>query len=82
MDKVGGQGRKITILLEAGNLEFKDGNFTVARTDRWKTLGEVALTAYVLWTTSTRTSFYDPKNFTYRSGAAWPRSRSIPKPGR
>ena len=50
MDKVIAKGRKIAAhLLEAAeaDVEFKDGNFTVAGTDRSKTLGEVALTAYV-----------------------------------
>src|SRR3954452_17085670 len=50
MDKVIAKGRKIAAhLLEASeaDVEFKDGAFTVASTDRSKTLGEVALTAYV-----------------------------------
>ena len=50
MDKIVAKGRKIAAhLLEAAeaDVEFKDGNFTVAGTDRAKSLGEVALTAYV-----------------------------------
>ena len=79
MDKVVAKGRKIAAhLLEAAeaDVEFKDGNFTVAGTDRSKTFGEVALTAYVphnypedLEPGLDETSFYDPKNFTYPSGA-------------
>jgi carbon-monoxide dehydrogenase large subunit len=80
MDKVVAKGRKIAAhLLEAAeaDVEFKDGKFTVAGTDRSKTLGEVALTAYVphnfphdeLEPGLDETAFYDPKNFTYPSGA-------------
>ncbi len=46
MDKVVEKGRKIAAhLLEAAeaDVEFKDGNFTVAGTDRSKSFGEVAL---------------------------------------
>jgi aerobic carbon-monoxide dehydrogenase large subunit len=80
MDKVIAKGRKIAAhLLEASeaDVEFKDGAFTVAGTDRSKTLGEVALTAYVphnfphdeLEPGLDETAFYDPKNFTFPSGA-------------
>jgi carbon-monoxide dehydrogenase large subunit len=79
MDKVVDKGRKIAAhLLEAAeaDVEFKDGNFTVAGTDRSKSFGEVALTAYVphnypddLEPGLDETAFYDPKNFTYPSGA-------------
>jgi carbon-monoxide dehydrogenase large subunit len=80
MDKVVAKGRKIAAhLLEAAeaDVEFKDGKFTVAGTDRSKTLGEVALTAYVphnfphdeLEPGLDETAFYDPKNFTFPSGA-------------
>jgi carbon-monoxide dehydrogenase large subunit len=79
MDKVVAKGRKIAAhLLEAAeaDIEFKDGLFTVAGTDRAKTLAEVALTAYVphnypedLEPGLDETAFYDPKNFTYPSGA-------------
>src|SRR5487761_1596992 len=78
MDKVVDKGRKIAAhLLEAAeaDVEFKDGNFTVAGTDRSKSFGEVALTAYVphnypedLEPGLDETAFYDPKNFTYPSG--------------
>ena len=80
MDKVIAKGRKIAAhLLEASeaDVEFKDGNFTVAGTDRSKSLAEVALTAYVphnfphdeLEPGLDETAFYDPKNFTFPSGA-------------
>jgi aerobic carbon-monoxide dehydrogenase large subunit len=80
MDKVIAKGRKIAAhLLEASeaDVEFTDGKFTVAGTDRSKTLGEVALTAYVphnfpheeLEPGLDETAFYDPKNFTFPSGA-------------
>ncbi|MBV8121878.1 MAG: xanthine dehydrogenase family protein molybdopterin-binding subunit [Alphaproteobacteria bacterium] len=79
MDKIIAKGRKIAAhLLEAAeaDIEFADGNFTVAGTDRSKTLGEVALTAYVphnypedLEPGLDETAFYDPKNFTFPSGA-------------
>ena len=80
MDKVIAKGRKIAAhLLEAAeaDVEFKDGKFTVAGTDRSKSLGEVALTAYVphnypideLEPGLDETAFYDPKNFTFPSGA-------------
>src|SRR5207248_11309229 len=76
MDKVIAKGRKIAAhLLEASEADvvFEDGKFTVAGTDRSKTLGEVALTAYVphnfphdeLEPGLDETAFYDPKNFTF-----------------
>jgi len=77
-DKVIAKGKKIAAhLLEAGegDLEFKDGKFTVAGTDRSKTIGEIAFTAYVphkypagLEPGLEETSFYDPKNFTFPGG--------------
>src|ERR1700726_3938637 len=80
MDKVIAKGRKIAAhLLEASDadIEFKDGMFTVAGTDRSKAFAEVALTAYVphnfpheeLEPGLDETAFYDPKNFTFPSGA-------------
>jgi carbon-monoxide dehydrogenase large subunit len=80
MDKVIAKGRKIAAhLLEAAeaDIEFKDGKFSVAGTDRSRSLGEVALTAYVphnypideLEPGLDETAFYDPKNFTFPSGA-------------
>jgi aerobic carbon-monoxide dehydrogenase large subunit len=80
LDKVVAKGRKIAAhLLEAAeaDIEFKDGKYSVAGTDRSKTFGEIALTAYVphnypideLEPGLDETAFYDPKNFTYPSGA-------------
>jgi aerobic carbon-monoxide dehydrogenase large subunit len=80
MDKIVAKGKKIAAhLLEAADadIEFKDGVFSVAGTDRSKTFGEIALTAYVphnfphdeLEPGLDETAFYDPKNFTFPSGA-------------
>ncbi|HEX3882933.1 MAG TPA: xanthine dehydrogenase family protein molybdopterin-binding subunit [Stellaceae bacterium] len=80
MDKIIAKGRKIAAhLMEAAeaDVEFKDGAFTVAGTDRSTTFAEVALTAYVphnfphdeLEPGLDETAFYDPKNFTFPSGA-------------
>jgi carbon-monoxide dehydrogenase large subunit len=78
MQKIVAKGRKIAAhMLEAseGDVEFKDGKFTVVGTDRSKTLGEVAFTAYVphsypagLEPGLEENAFYDPKNFTYPAG--------------
>jgi len=79
MDKIVAKAKRIAAhLLEASvdDIEFKDGKFTVSGTDRSKTLGEVALTAYVphnypieeLEPGLEETAFYDPKNFTYPAG--------------
>src|SRR5580658_421742 len=80
MDKIIAKGRKIAAhLLEAAeaDIEFKDGQFTVAGTDRAKSFGEIALTAYVphnypieeLEPGLDETAFYDPKNFTFPAAA-------------
>ncbi|MGE5088733.1 MAG: xanthine dehydrogenase family protein molybdopterin-binding subunit, partial [Candidatus Levyibacteriota bacterium] len=79
LDKVVAKGKKIAAhLLEAAetDIEFQDGKFTVAGTDRSKTFGEIALTAYVphnypldkLEPGLDETAFYDPTNFTYPAG--------------
>jgi carbon-monoxide dehydrogenase large subunit len=79
MDKVIAKGRKIAAhLLEASvaDIEFKDGKFSVAGTDRGKTLAEVALAAYVphnypieeIEPGLDETAFYDPANFTFPGG--------------
>jgi len=78
LEKIIAKGKKIAAhLLEAseGDVEFKDGKFTVVGTDRAKTFGEVALTAYVphkypagLEPGLEESAFYDPKNFTYPGG--------------
>jgi carbon-monoxide dehydrogenase large subunit len=80
MDKIIAKGKKIAAhLLEAAeaDIEFKEGQFSVAGTDRAKSFGEIALTAYVphnfpheeLEPGLDETAFYDPKNFTFPSGA-------------
>ena len=79
LDKVIAKGRKIAAhLLEAAeaDIEFGDGKFTVAGTDRSKPFGEIALTAYVphnypldkLEPGLDETAFYDPTNFTFPAG--------------
>jgi len=78
-DKIIEKGKKIAAyLLEASeaDIEFKDGNFTVAGTDRSKSIGEVVFEAYVphhlpygvIEPGMEETAFYDPANFTYPSG--------------
>ena len=79
IDKVIAKGRKIAAhLLEAAetDIEFKDGKFTVAGTDRSKAFAEISLAAYVphnyplgdLEPGLDETAFYDPTNFTYPAG--------------
>ncbi len=79
LDKIVAKGKKIAAhLLEASeaDIEFKDGKFTVAGTDKSKAFGEIALTAYVphnypldeLEPGLDETAFYDPKNFTFPGG--------------
>jgi len=79
LDKIVAKGKKIAAhLLEAADtdIEFKDGKFTVAGTDRSKTFGEIALAAYVphnypldkLEPGLDETAFYDPTNFTFPAG--------------
>jgi len=79
IDKVIAKGKKIAAhQLEASesDIEFKDGVFRVAGTDKQKSIGEIALSAYVPHnfpheTTEPgldETAFYDPKNFTFPSG--------------
>ena len=79
LDKVVAKGKKIAAhLLEAAeaDIEFKDGKFTVAGTDRSKAFAEVSLAAYVphnypldkLEPGLDETAFYDPTNFTYPAG--------------
>ncbi|MCL2427751.1 MAG: xanthine dehydrogenase family protein molybdopterin-binding subunit [Alphaproteobacteria bacterium] len=79
MDKIIAKGKRIAAhLLEASpeDIEFKDGTFTVAGTDRSKALAEISLAAYVphnypieeLEPGLDETAFYDPKNFTFPGG--------------
>jgi carbon-monoxide dehydrogenase large subunit len=79
MDKIIAKAKRIAAhLMEASvaDIEFKDGKFTVVGTDKVKTMGEIALTAYVphnypiteLEPGLEETAFYDPLNFTYPGG--------------
>jgi carbon-monoxide dehydrogenase large subunit len=80
VDKVIAKGKKIAAhLLEASDtdIEFTNGEFRVAGTDRKKAFAEVALTAYVphnypldkLEPGLNENAFYDPTNFTYPAGS-------------
>ncbi|MEM5438041.1 xanthine dehydrogenase family protein molybdopterin-binding subunit [Paraburkholderia diazotrophica] len=80
LDKIESKAKKIAAhLLEASadDIEFKDGTFRVAGTDRTKTFADVSLAAYVphnypldkLEPGLDESAFYDPSNFTYPSGA-------------
>ncbi|HEY5210523.1 MAG TPA: xanthine dehydrogenase family protein molybdopterin-binding subunit [Stellaceae bacterium] len=79
LDKVVNKGKKIAAhLLEAAeaDIEFANGAFTVAGTDKNVPFGAVAFAAYVphnyphetLEPGLDETAFYDPKNFTFPSG--------------
>jgi len=80
VDKVVNKGKKIAAhLLEAAetDIEFKDGFFQVAGTDKKKAFAEIALTAYVphnyphdkLEPGLNENAFYDPTNFTFPAGS-------------
>jgi aerobic carbon-monoxide dehydrogenase large subunit len=79
MDKVIAKGKKIAAhLMEASveDIEFANNTFTVAGTDKSKTLTDISLAAYVphnypideLEPGLDETAFYDPKNFTFPGG--------------
>ncbi|MEQ9491249.1 MAG: xanthine dehydrogenase family protein molybdopterin-binding subunit [Alphaproteobacteria bacterium] len=79
MGKIIDKSKKIAAhVLEASeaDIEFKDGMFTVAGTDKQMAFGDVALTAYVPHNFPHETlepgleeqAFYDPMNFTYPGG--------------
>jgi len=79
MDKIIAKGRKIAAhLMEASvdDIEFSGGKFSVAGTDKSKSLTEISLAAYVphnypieeLEPGLEETAFYDPKNFTFPAG--------------
>ncbi|MFN3642460.1 MAG: xanthine dehydrogenase family protein molybdopterin-binding subunit [Gemmobacter sp.] len=79
-NKIVNKAKKIAAhLLEAseGDIELKDGKFTVAGTDRSVDWSGVTLAAYVphnyplenLEPGLEETAFYDPSNFTYPAGA-------------
>ena len=77
-DKIIAKGKKIAAhLMEAAeaDISFADGKFTVAGTDKAKTIQEVAFSAYVphnyppdLEPGLEETAFYDPLNFTFPAG--------------
>jgi carbon-monoxide dehydrogenase large subunit len=80
VDKIIDKGKRIAAhLLEAAeaDIEFADGKFAVAGTDRSIPFAQVALTAYVphnypidtLEPGLDESAFYDPSNFTYPAGA-------------
>jgi carbon-monoxide dehydrogenase large subunit len=79
LDKIEIKAKKVAaFMMEAaeGDIEFKDGKFTVAGTDKSAAFGDVALNAYVahkftgaeLEPGLKETSFYDPTNFTFPAG--------------
>ncbi|MBK1865158.1 xanthine dehydrogenase family protein molybdopterin-binding subunit [Aestuariivirga sp. YIM B02566] len=79
LDKVEAKARKIAAhVMEAaeGDIEFKNGSFSVKGTDKKMAFGEVALAAYVAHKFPTseiepglkETAFYDPSNFTFPAG--------------
>jgi len=79
LDKIEAKAKKVAAhMLEAaeGDIEFKDGKFTVAGTDKSAAWGDVSLNAYIahkfagqeLEPGLKETSFYDPTNFTFPAG--------------
>jgi carbon-monoxide dehydrogenase large subunit len=79
LDKVEAKAKKVAaFMLEAaeGDIEFKDGKFTVAGTDKAAAFGDVALNAYIahkftgaeLEPGLKEGAFYDPTNFTFPAG--------------
>jgi carbon-monoxide dehydrogenase large subunit len=79
LDKIETKAKKVaSYMLEAaeGDIEFKDGKFTVAGTDKTAAWGDVSLNAYIahkfagqeLEPGLKETSFYDPTNFTFPAG--------------
>jgi aerobic carbon-monoxide dehydrogenase large subunit len=79
LDKVIEKGKKVAAYaMEASDkdIEFKDGRFSVAGTDKSLAFGEVALQAYIAHKFSGQDlepglkegAFYDPTNFTFPAG--------------
>jgi carbon-monoxide dehydrogenase large subunit len=79
LDKIEAKAKKVAgFLMEAaeGDIEFKDGKFTVTGTDKSAAWGEVTLNAYVahkftgaqLEPGLKEGAFYDPTNFTFPAG--------------
>ena len=80
VDKVIAKGKKIAAhMLEVAeaDIAFEDGMFSVPGSNKAKTFGEIAFSAYVphnypletLEPGLEETAFYDPANFTYPAGA-------------
>src|SRR4029079_12932528 len=79
LDKIEAKAKKVAAhMLEAaeGDIEFKDGKFSVAGTDKSAAFGDVALNAYVAHKFSGQElepglkegAFYDPTNLTFPAG--------------
>jgi carbon-monoxide dehydrogenase large subunit len=79
LDKIEAKAKKVAAhMLEASekDIEFKDGKFTVAGTDKSAAWGDVTLNAYVAHKFSGQElepglkegAFYDPTNFTFPAG--------------
>ena len=79
LDKIEAKAKKVAAhMLEASerDIEFKDGKFTVAGTDKSAAWGDVTLNAYVAHKFSGQElepglkegAFYDPVNFTFPAG--------------
>jgi aerobic carbon-monoxide dehydrogenase large subunit len=79
LDKVIEKGKKVAAyVLEAaaGDIEFKDGKFSVKGTDKSADFGSIALQAYIAHKFSGQElepglkegAFYDPTNFTFPAG--------------
>src|SRR5690242_9954578 len=79
LDKVEAKAKKVAgHMLEAAeaDIEFKDGKFSVAGTDKSASWGDVALNAYIAHKFSGQElepglkegAFYDPTNFTFPAG--------------
>ncbi len=79
LDKVEAKAKKVAAhVMEAaeGDIEFKNGTFTVKGTDKKMAFGEVALAAYVAHKFPTseiepglkESAFHDPSNFTFPAG--------------
>jgi carbon-monoxide dehydrogenase large subunit len=79
LDKIEAKAKKVAAhMLEAaeGDIEFKDGKFSVAGTDKSAAWGDVTLNAYIAHKFSGQElepglkegAFYDPTNFTFPAG--------------
>lgn len=79
LDKIEAKAKKVAAhVLEAaeGDIEFKDGKFSVKGTDKAAAFGEIALQAYIahkfngqeLEPGLKESAFWDPTNFTFPSG--------------